>query len=266
MITLNKLNAGFNYLLNKENLNNIDSIILDEHFSLQRKLVNHMINNYLYANDSVINYDSIALGLRQIEYGWSYKILLARILATQHKFIDAKNVLKNIPSQYIITSSEASDINNLIKMYDILEFLWLNNDNWDLVPNDMKNDIQNTLTYQKGIYSYPLANYFVMRYKFSDFTSNKGNKKTENNSVCNNSRLISIYPNPTTDIIELKWEKQGNISAQLNLYDLQGSLVFIKELNKIHQKINISHLNTGVYIVQIIENQKEILNQKIIKK
>ena len=70
---------------------------------------------------------------------------------------------------------------------------------------------------------------------------------------------IAIYPNPANDYIYLTTDK----NAAVRLYDISGRLV--KTQNYTANGINISDLNTGIYLAEItIAGTKSI--QKIIKK
>ncbi len=78
-------------------------------------------------------------------------------------------------------------------------------------------------------------------------------KKTANE---NEKALLSIYPNPATDVIFLNTDKETTVVV----YDLTGRIV--KNLsNGNHKEISISDLNTGTYLFEISTD-----NEKIVKK
>ena len=76
------------------------------------------------------------------------------------------------------------------------------------------------------------------------------------NQLSDNS--IQVYPNPATDKISLL----NCINGFIKIYDLQGKLSLS---TKIESSIDISILNSGVYLVQI-NNLKSITYIKLIKK
>ena len=81
-------------------------------------------------------------------------------------------------------------------------------------------------------------------------------------SVENNSNLekaTGVYPNPTNDKIYIT----SNITpSQLVLYDTFGQLILSKEMDTDH--LEVSHLNSGVYFIEIILNEEKIIRKVII--
>ena len=70
----------------------------------------------------------------------------------------------------------------------------------------------------------------------------------------NNVSLLSIFPNPTADLLHIMSDelfKQGNI------YSLDGKLVkTISEQELISKSILVSNLNNGIYFIHIVNDQK----------
>lgn len=80
---------------------------------------------------------------------------------------------------------------------------------------------------------------------------------TENQQMKN----LSIYPNPTTGVL--------NISGEINLksyqlYDLQGRLIQAAELTQ--PQIDLSKIERGLYFLQIENQQGIVKNLKVVKK
>ena len=79
----------------------------------------------------------------------------------------------------------------------------------------------------------------------------------------NQSAKINIYPNPTSDILNIKVENQQIKS--LNIYSLFGKEV-MKYTNKTEIKnIDISNLTSGIYLLQL-KTDVGLFTKKIIKK
>lgn len=75
---------------------------------------------------------------------------------------------------------------------------------------------------------------------------------------------INFYPNPTKDI--LYFDNPNSIEFDVVIYDLNGKLILQKEMNSSKvSKLNISHLNKGNYLLNIISNGKIISSKKWIK-
>jgi len=68
---------------------------------------------------------------------------------------------------------------------------------------------------------------------------------------------ITVYPNPTSDYVYI-----GSDILSATLYDFSGR----KVADSTVPKINISHLNNGVYLLKIITADRKEVTRKIIKK
>lgn len=73
---------------------------------------------------------------------------------------------------------------------------------------------------------------------------------------------ITLYPVPTNQILNISVQNSTKIES-VNVYDMTGKLV-LSSIN-FESKINISHLNSGTYLVSVKTN-KGIHTEKIIKK
>lgn len=67
---------------------------------------------------------------------------------------------------------------------------------------------------------------------------------------------FSVYPNPSNGVIQITGFVNGNSNAMLNVFDMNGSLVFQKSLaaGEIQQQLNLNMLSRGVYTVEIMNN------------
>jgi len=75
----------------------------------------------------------------------------------------------------------------------------------------------------------------------------------------NNAQKIQIYPNPTNDEIFIKSELQ---IKKVEVYSMTGALLLSE--NNFNEKISLSALAKGVYMVKIFTNN-DIVIQKIVK-
>ncbi|MFA7688371.1 MAG: T9SS type A sorting domain-containing protein, partial [Moheibacter sp.] len=74
---------------------------------------------------------------------------------------------------------------------------------------------------------------------------------------------ITLYPNPTTGIINLQTQQKVN---SVSVYNLMGQKVSFHPLNKENTSIDISNLSSGIYFVEVIlNNNKKIKTYKVIK-
>ena len=76
--------------------------------------------------------------------------------------------------------------------------------------------------------------------------------------------LSRVYPNPTTDIINIELQQKDNVSFQLT--NINGKTIQQGQFSKTSNQLDIKNQPTGIYILTLLnatDNQKE--NIKIIK-
>ena len=73
----------------------------------------------------------------------------------------------------------------------------------------------------------------------------------------NNNETLYVYPNPTTDYIIA-----NQVVKSVKVYNLLGELVLNAENT---DKVNVSELNKGIYIVNLIAENGVSKSQRIIK-
>ncbi|MCL2290991.1 MAG: T9SS type A sorting domain-containing protein [Bacteroidetes bacterium] len=84
-------------------------------------------------------------------------------------------------------------------------------------------------------------------------------------SVCEKNALenITIHPNPTTG--ELTISSTGHQISDIEIFDVYGRKISSHHLSSSsHQKIDISHLNSGIYFIKVITKQGNIV-KKVVK-
>lgn len=83
-------------------------------------------------------------------------------------------------------------------------------------------------------------------------------------NIDNTLSLLTVYPNPVVN--ELSINLPSNIKeAQINIVDVTGRTVITNKVTKSSDKINVSNLAKGVYIVEI-KTTNGTVTKKIIKK
>ena len=114
---------------------------------------------------------------------------------------------------------------------------------------------------------------FNRNYTFnSDYIGTSGSPnvcfETDCNGVCYptiieeyKKELLSIFPNPSNDIINIEIENPNN--ATIEIYNVSGRLVFSKELNSKAEKIDISVLSEGMYFVKV-KQENNVRIEKLI--
>ena len=78
-----------------------------------------------------------------------------------------------------------------------------------------------------------------------------------------NSDLISIYPNPANDLVNILFKKEYN-DSKVRIIDLIGHKVMEEEISGLFKAIDISWLSKGNYFL-IIENKEHLISKRFIK-
>lgn len=75
---------------------------------------------------------------------------------------------------------------------------------------------------------------------------------------------VNIYPNPTSDVINLTIEKYEKIIFQI--YDMGGKLVEEATLTSTTTNVNVSDYSKGTYMLTLTQaDQKKVKTYKIVK-
>ncbi len=109
----------------------------------------------------------------------------------------------------------------------------------------------------------------IYRDLFSFFNQSQVNSKSirelmsgttgiENNSYYNN---ISIYPNPTTGIVNINYSTP-EIKLSLRVFDIYGKI--IKEIDRADQ-IDLSNNKSGIYFIQIVSHSNSVTERIILQ-
>ena len=74
---------------------------------------------------------------------------------------------------------------------------------------------------------------------------------------------VTIFPNPTSDILNIKSSAYQDISY--SLYDAQGKLVLKNVLSETVTQIQLNQLAPGAYSLSIHDKKEQLKNFKLIK-
>ncbi|WNJ17875.1 T9SS type A sorting domain-containing protein [Pontibacter sp. G13] len=73
---------------------------------------------------------------------------------------------------------------------------------------------------------------------------------------------ITVYPNPASDQLHVKFETQPAQPMQLHLYDLNGRKVKADTVQDLVHSVNLAGLSAGLYLL-VLENQEAVYRQKV---
>jgi hypothetical protein len=77
--------------------------------------------------------------------------------------------------------------------------------------------------------------------------------------------MVSAYPNPTKEFLNLKVENYNVENLSYQLFDIQGKLLESKKIESKETSIVTSNLVPATYFLRVIESNREIKTFKIVK-
>lgn len=77
--------------------------------------------------------------------------------------------------------------------------------------------------------------------------------------------LMSVYPNPSTTLINLSVQNMDLTNLSYQLFDVQGKLLVSQKITNSETSIVMEEFATGSYFLNVINNQEELKSFKIIK-
>jgi len=81
------------------------------------------------------------------------------------------------------------------------------------------------------------------------------------------SRLFTIFPNPTNGIVNIEFTKGSGIRTEIMLMNTLGAEIFRKEIrNVIKFRIDLSNQISGVYLLKITNNNQQYISKIVILK
>jgi len=274
-----------NRLLNKEESikSGSDWLKNDDYFynwnsTYDTLLIYNIIEDTISTVKEIYNEDSFLIYIEEnSSYSKEKKIIIRdefNNILTDSVFIYRKEIDVNTSEAYFILNSidveviQYDDFNQVIEtsIYSYLDSSWISDNKesyhfdygvstdsilMDRSEMDVKFKIQ-SLTYDYGIDG---INDFTGVCFYSDIED----IVTNTNRVSQDSQL-SIFPNPTANVIY--FNKTIN-NGLVNVFDLDGRLVKSTNLSN-QNSLNLSNLNEGIYILNLIEENKQT-NFRIIK-
>ncbi|NPD46633.1 MULTISPECIES: T9SS C-terminal target domain-containing protein [unclassified Lentimicrobium] len=88
-------------------------------------------------------------------------------------------------------------------------------------------------------------------------------ESTGTDQIANMENHFKLYPNPTKDYCEIKYD--GAKIESVLIMNAQGTVVYTKKLIMLHPRINVSELNDGFYYVKIHTTDNEVYTSKLLK-
>jgi hypothetical protein len=132
---------------------------------------------------------------------------------------------------------------------------------WQAVPN-LKNDVvMQAIRESASLYNNPTD---YMGYGIPNFGDALNALLQLSNEDFLQEKQFALYPNPVTTEINISFPKAAE-NAKFALYNVLGEKVLQKNITPLRNSIDVSNLNSGMYIASITSNNKTT-SYKIIKK
>ena len=77
---------------------------------------------------------------------------------------------------------------------------------------------------------------------------------------------LAVYPNPTTNWLQLDIKNYGFEKLNYQIFDINGKLVLENKISTETTTISMENLSTNIYLLKVLDNNKEVKTFKIIKK
>jgi Secretion system C-terminal sorting domain/Reeler domain len=82
------------------------------------------------------------------------------------------------------------------------------------------------------------------------------NQNTSIEDLSNKKQKISVYPNPTIDFVTIESDN-SIIGTTYKVSDLTGKVVLTEKINAEKTIIDVSRLNSGMYIIEVSDQNKQ---------
>ena len=78
----------------------------------------------------------------------------------------------------------------------------------------------------------------------------------EQNSSETKDKTLQIYPNPTTGILNINYPNEE--TRRIRITSISGTVVLEKQKRQPNEVLNLEHLPQGVYVVEILLDDKTV--------
>lgn len=228
--------------------NEIDSLVATGKYEIKSDSLNRMTMVAMYAVDSIGTfYPMLKEEVDYDEYGNASLTTLYIIDETTGEFVllyKVSSVFSGYEEELSTIAYLRDEINGELNIEMKREIIWqkpLEKIIVDYRRNSETNELELNL---RNTYYYSNGN------SLPDAASNFEETK------------ITTYPNPASTIVNFRLN--DNSPAQIEMFNLQGKKVISRKLSG-EKQLSVSHLNKGVYIYNIIQNNKNYKGKMIVE-
>lgn len=77
---------------------------------------------------------------------------------------------------------------------------------------------------------------------------------------------LAVYPNPTTNWLQLEVKNTDFTNLSYQLFDLNGRMIYNQKITAETSTISMEQLPAAIFLLKVVNNNKEVKTFKIIKK
>lgn len=121
-----------------------------------------------------------------------------------------------------------------------------------------------------GTITYTLGELVIDTYNGTDKKLTQGFQQsrlviTAINEIKGLSYTVNAFPNPTTDFIKIRLEKDFPESLSYLMLDMNGKVISSGKIANGETDISFEAVSPGTYFIKFIQDQKEIKTMKVVK-
>ena len=79
-------------------------------------------------------------------------------------------------------------------------------------------------------------------------------------------KKVSLYPNPTVDHVNIRFEGLMTQDAEVRVYDVAGKLLQTERVSVMETRIEMNHYAPGVYFFRILFEDDTMQTLKVVKR
>ena len=123
-----------------------------------------------------------------------------------------------------------------------------------------------------GVFSATSCYNLIVNASSSSFRSTELTEYTEGNvnvEKLNSSTDFLLFPNPAQDFLNLNFIGDENSLAEVTMLDLMGKVIEVKSINTVDGlnsvEMSTSHLENGIYILRLTQNDESYVRKFVVK-
>ena len=272
--------AGYEFLLQNFDENNADIVTIarlkqDTLITIRRtmaEIANRNLNAILA--DSVLDRESLNGWYNRINTPTA-KYSLINSYFEMCNYSLANQELLAIPQRFVLSSEELAEYNNFCNYNALRESVYTSGRNYAQLTEDEIAEIEAIADLNTGVSSAYANSVLCFFYgicreiEVPDIDEPPMNNKNAVAVVEENSETetLAVYvcPNPADDELNILINSLPEGTTTIEFHDVAGRLMFVQEITSTNASIDISLLKQGIYMYRIVNGDRVIARNRIVK-